>query len=66
MDPPMEGHPLIGGHFLRTVSYPPNVKEHVMKGYTPFMDTSFGILRCPLKTGFTVHNTVWIPNKYSL
>ena len=50
----MRGHPGMRGHFLRTVSYLPHVKEPVMKGHLSCRDTFYGILRCPLKTGFTV------------
>ena len=32
-DTVMTGHPVIRGHFLRTVSYLPHVKEPVMKGH---------------------------------
>ena len=52
-----------GVHFLRTVSYLPHVKEPTMKGHL-----SSRILRCPLKTGFTVlilANFLISPNKYS-
>ena len=45
---------MIRGHFLRTVSHLPHVKEPVMKGHLSCRDTFSGILRCPLKTGFTV------------
>ena len=51
----MRGHPVIRGHFLRTVSYLPHVKEPVMKGHLSCRDTFSGILRCPLKKGFTVY-----------
>ena len=50
------GQPVIRGHFLKTVSYLPHVKEPVMKGYLSCRDTFSRILRCPLKTGFTVLN----------
>ena len=39
---------------LRTVSYLPHVKEPVTKGHLSCRDTFSWILRCPLKTGFTV------------
>ena len=46
---------MIRGHFLRTVSYLPHVnKEPVTKGHLSCRDTFSWILRCPLKTGFTV------------
>ena len=45
---------MIRGHFLKTVSYLPHVKEPVMKGHLSCRDTFSWILRCPLKTGFTV------------
>ena len=45
---------MIRGHFLRTVSYLPHVKEPVMKGHLSCRDTFSWILRCPLKTGCTV------------
>ena len=48
------GHPAMRGHFLRTVSNLPHVKEPVMKGHLSCRDTFSRILRCPLKTGFTV------------
>ena len=32
-DTVMRGHPVIRGHFLRTVSYLPHVKEPVTKGH---------------------------------
>ena len=48
------GQPVIRGHFLRTVSYLPHVKEPVTKGHLSCRDTFSRILRCPLKTGFTV------------
>ena len=51
----MRGHPVIRGHFLRTVSYLPHVKEPVMKGHLSCRDTFSPIYRCPLKTGFTVY-----------
>ena len=50
----MKGHPVIRGHFLRTVSYIPHVKEPVTKGHLSCRHTFPGILRCPLKTGLTV------------
>ena len=53
-DNAMTGRPVIRGDFLRTVSYLPHVKEPVTKGYLSCSDTVSGILRCPLKTGFTV------------
>ena len=52
---------MIRGHFLEMVSYLPHVKEPVMKGHLSCRDTFSGILRCPLKTGFTV-----IPNDLDL
>ena len=45
---------MIRKHLLRTVSNLPHVKEPVMKGHPSCRDTFSGILRCPLKTGFTV------------
>ena len=54
----MKGHPVIRGHFLRTVSYLPHVKEAVMKGHLSCRDTFSGILRCPLKTGLTVFGCI--------
>ena len=48
------GHPVVKGHFLKTVSYLPHVKEPVKKGHLSCRDTFSWILRCPLKTGFTV------------
>ena len=48
--------PVFMGH-LRKVSYIlylSHVTEPVMKGHLSFRDTFFGILRCPLITGFTV------------
>ena len=45
---------MIRGHFLRMVSYLPHVKEPVTKGHLSCRDTFSRILRCPLKTGFTV------------
>ena len=45
---------MIRGHFIRTVSYLPHVKEPVTKGHLSCRDTFSRILRCPLKTGFTV------------
>ena len=53
----MSGHPVIRGHFLKTVSYLLHVKEPVMKGHPSCRDTFSLILRCPLKTGFTVVST---------
>ena len=50
----IRGHPVIRGHFLRTMSYLFHVKEPVTKGHLSYRDTFSGILRCPLKTGFTV------------
>ena len=50
----MRGQRVIWGHFLRTVSYLPHVKEKVMRGHLSCGDTFPHILRCPLKTGFTV------------
>ena len=50
----MRGQPVIRGHFLRMVSYLPHVKEPVTKGHLSCRDTFSRILRCPLKTGFTV------------
>ena len=50
----MRGHHVIRGHFLRTVSYIPHVKEPVTKGYLSCRDTFSWILRYPLKTGVTV------------
>ena len=47
---------MIKGCFLRTVSYLPHVKEPVMKGHLSCRDTFSGILKCPLKTGFTVYS----------
>ena len=50
----MRGRPVIRGHFLRTVSYLPHVKEPVTKGHLSCSDAFSGLLRCPLKTDFTV------------
>ena len=53
-------------HFLKTVSYLPHVKEPMMKGYLSCRDTFSGMLRCPLKTGFTVFifsQSVYYPSK---
>ena len=36
---------VIGGHYPRTVSYPPHVKEPVAKGHLAFMDIFSGILK---------------------
>ena len=44
-------NPVIRGHFLKTVSYLPHVKEPVTKGHRSCRDTFSRILRCPLKTG---------------
>ena len=41
-------------YFLRTVSYLPHVKEPVTKGHLSCRETFSRILRCPLKTEFTV------------
>ena len=46
-DTQMRGHPVIRGHILRMLR-----NMIVMKGN--FRDTFSKILRCPLKTGFTV------------
>ena len=54
MDTVTRGHPVIAGHFLRTVSYLPHVQEPVTKGHLSCRDTFSRILRCPLKTSFTV------------
>ena len=53
-DTATRGQPVIRGNFLRTVSYLPHVKEPVTKGHLSCRDTFSQILRCPLKTGFTV------------
>ena len=45
-DTATRGHPVISGHFLRTVSYFPNVKEPVMEGHPSCRDTFSRILRC--------------------
>ena len=45
---------MIRGHFLITMSYLPHVNEPVMKGHLSYRITFSWILRCPLKTGFTV------------
>ena len=45
---------MVREHFLRMVPYLPHVKEPVMKGHLSCGDTFSAILRCPLKTGFTV------------
>ena len=51
----MRGHPGNNwGRFLRTLPYLPHVKEPVTKGHLSCRDTLSGILRCPLKTGYTV------------
>ena len=50
----MTRHPVIRGHFLRAVSYLPPIKEPVTKPHLSCRDTFSVILRCPLKTGFTV------------
>ena len=57
--------PVFRGHFderipcdnriiSKNVSHLPHVKAHVMKGHLSCRDTFSVILRCPLKTGFTV------------
>ena len=45
---------MIRGHFLRTVSYLLYVKQPAKNGHLSYGDTYSGILRCPLKIGFTV------------
>ena len=62
---------MIRGHFLEMVSYLPHVKEPVMKGHLSCRDTFSRILRCPLKTGFTVlskyvHALIKMRNMYSI
>ena len=44
----MRGHPVMRGRLLQTLSYLPMLKNLCLK------DNLAGILRCPLKTGFTV------------
>ena len=44
-----------GDTFLKQCPIFPHVKEPVMKGHLSCRDTFSWILRCPLKTGFTVY-----------
>ena len=60
MDTATSGHPVIRGHFLKTVSYLPHVKEPVTKGLLSCRDTFSWILRCPLKTGYIYNMCVHI------
>ena len=48
-----EGTPCKKGT-LRNVSYLPHVEAPVTRGHLSCRDSFSGILRCPLKTGFTV------------
>ena len=50
----LRGHPFIKGNFQKTVSHLPHIREAATKGHPSCRHTFTGILRCPLKTGFTV------------